>query len=164
MTTSTNEEKFDKSLIKSSAKKEDFSNLSDNEIIEKYEKLLLAREKDIKEISYQMGVVNEKYFNEQEKLNKLCEENEQLRNKINKINKLIDNEIKDKQVMNNKISELTKQNIELRKQRNNLSGKSDPLLSLAEKEKQNIENKLKDEKNFKGLASDSIKYQPLFEK
>jgi hypothetical protein len=66
--------------------------------------------------------------------------------------------------MNEKIAELSKQNNELRKQRNNLIGKNDPLLALAEKEKQNIQKKMKDEKNdFKGLASEEIKYQPLFE-
>ena len=67
--------------------------------------------------------------------------------------------------MNEKIAELTKQNNELRKQRNNMCGKNDPLLSLAENEKKIIEKKMKDDKNndFKGLASEKIKYKPLFE-
>lgn len=156
--------KFDPSFIKSSAKKEDFTGLSEKQIIEKYEKLLVEKEKEVRDISYQMGVVNEKYFDGLEKIKTLQKENEELEIKINKINKLINNEINSKQIMNEKISELSKQNNELRKQRNNLIGKNDPLLALAEKEKQNIEKKLKDNKNdFKGLASEEIKYQPLFE-
>ena len=111
-----------------------------------------------------MGIVNEKYFDGLEKIKALQKENEELENKINKINKLINNEINSKQIMNEKIAELSKQNNELRKQRYNIIAKNDPLLTLAEKEKQNIQKKMKDEKNeFKGLASEAIKYQPLFE-
>ena len=157
--------KFDPSLIKSSAKKEDFTGLSEKQIIEKYEKLLFEKEKEVREISFQMGVVNEKYFDGLEKIKTLQKENEELEIKINKINKLINNEMNSKQIMNEKIAELTKQNNELRKQRNNMFGKSDPLLALAENEKKIIEKKMKDEKNndFKGLASEKIKYKPLFE-
>ena len=159
-----NEFIFDTSFIKSSAKKEDFTGLSEKQIIEKFEKLLVEKEKEVRDISYQMGVVNEKYFDGLEKIKTLQKENEELEIKINKINKLINSEINSKQIMNEKISELSKQNNELRKQRNNLIGKNDPLLALAEKEKQNIQKKMKDEKNdFKGLASEEIKYQPLFE-
>ena len=65
--------------------------------------------------------------------------------------------------MNEKISELTKENTELRKQRNNIIGKHDPLMASAENEKKDIEKKMNDENQFKGLASEEIKYQPLFE-
>ena len=163
---SSNENKFDPSLIQSSAKKEDFTGLSEKQIIEKYEKLLVEREKEVREISYQMGVVNEKYFDGLEKIKTLQKENEELENKINKINKLINNEINSKKIMNDKISELTKKNIELRNQRNNLTGNNDPLLTLAQNKKKIIQKKMKEEKNnnnFKGLASEEIKYQPLFE-
>ena len=164
MASTPEEFKFDTSFIQSSAKKEDFTGLTDKQIIEKYEKLLVEKEKEVRDISYQMGVVNEKYFDGLEKIKILQKENEELENKINKINKLINNEINSKQIMNEKIAELSKQNNELRKQRNNIIGKNDPLLSLAEKEKQNIQKKMKDEKgDFKGLASEAIKYQPLFE-
>ncbi len=155
---------FDPSFIKSSAKKEDFTGLSEKQIIEKFEKLLVEKEKEVRDISFQMGVVNEKYFDGLEKIKNLQKENEELETKINKINKLITNEMNSKQIMNEKIAELSKQNNELRKQRNNMIGKNDPLLALAEKEKQTITTKMKDEKNkFKGLASEEIKYQPLFE-
>ena len=162
---SSKEFKFDPTLIKSSAKKEDFTGLSEKQIIEKYEKLLFEKEKEVREVTFQMGVVNEKYFDGLEKIKTLQKENEELEIKINKINKLIKNEMNSKQIMNEKIAELTKQNNELRKQRNNMFGKSDPLLALAESEKKTIEKKMKDEKNndFKGLASEKIKYKPLFE-
>ena len=162
---SSEEFKFDPSLIKSSAKKEDFTGLSEKQIIEKYEKLLFEKEKEVREISFQMGVVNEKYFDGLEKIKTLKKENEELENKIQKINKLINSEMNSKQIMNEKIAELTKQNNELRKKRNNMFGKNDPLLSLAENEKKIIEKKMKDEKknDFKGLASEKIKYKPLFE-
>ena len=164
MSSSSDSFSFDPSFIKSSAKKEDFSGLSEKQIIEKYEKLLVEREKEVTEMSYQMGVVNEKYFDGLENIKKLQNENQELENKINKINKLIKNEVNSKQIMNEKISELTKKNIELRKQRNNIIGKNDPLLALAENTKKTIQKKMKDEKNnFSGLASEEIKYQPLFE-
>ena len=159
-----NEFIFDTSFIKSSAKKEDFTGLSEKQIIEKFEKLLVEREKEVKEISFQMGVINEKYFDGLEKIKTLQKENEDLEVKINKTNKLINNEIDSKKIMNEKILELTKENIELRKKRNEIIGKNDPLLSLAQNEKKSIQKKMKDEKNkFNGLASEEIKYQPLFE-
>ena len=160
---STNDSKFDFSLIKSSAKNEDFNGLSEKQILEKYEALLVKREKEVKDMSYQMGVVNEKYFDGLEKIKQLEKENEELDNKINKIVKLIENEKSNKKIMNERISELTKENNELRKQRNNIIGKPDPLMIMAETEKKDIEKKMKDQNQFKGLASEEIKYQPLFE-
>ena len=154
---------FHQFLIRSSAKNEDFSGLSEKQILEKYESLLVKREKEVKDISYQMGVVNEKYFDGVEKIKELEKENEDLENKIIKISKLIENEKKSKKIMNAKISELTKENNELRKQRNNIIGKPDPLMSMAETEKKDIEKKMKDQDQFKGLASEEIKYQPLFQ-
>ena len=160
---SPNDFKFDFSSIKSSAKNEDFNGLSEKQILEKYEALLVKREKEVKDMSYQMGVVNEKYFDGLEKIKQLEKENEELDNKINKIVKLIENEKSNKKIMNERISELTKENNELRKQRNNIIGKSDPLMMMAETEKKDIEKKMKDQNQFKGLASEEIKYQPLFE-
>ena len=154
---------FHQFLIRSSAKNEDFSGLSEKQILEKYESLLVKREKEVKDISYQMGVVNEKYFDGVEKIKELEKENEDLENKIIKISKLIENEKKSKKIMNAKISELTKENNELRKQRNNIIGKPDPLMAMAETEKKDIEKKMKDQDQFKGLASEEIKYQPLFQ-
>ncbi len=160
---SPNDFKFDFSVIKSSAKNEDFNGLSEKQILEKYEALLVKREKEVKDMSYQMGVVNEKYFDGLEKIKQLEKENEELDNKINKIVKLIENEKSNKKIMNERISELTKENNELRKQRNNIIGKPDPLMIMAETEKKDIEKKMKDQNQFKGLASEEIKYQPLFE-
>ena len=160
---STNDFTFDFSSIKSSAKNEDFNGLSEKQILEKYEALLVKREKEVKDMSYQMGVVNEKYFDGLEKIKQLEKENEELDNKINKIVKLIENEKSNKKIMNERISELTKENNELRKQRNNIIGKPDPLMIMAETEKKDIEKKMKDQNQFKGLASEEIKYQPLFE-
>ena len=157
---STNDFKFDFSSIKSSARNEDFSGLSEKQIIEKYEALLVKREKEVKDISYQMGVVNEKYFDGLEKIKHLKKENDELDNKIIKITKLIENEKINKKIMNERISELTRENNELRKQRNNIIGKPDPLMIKAETEKKDIEKK---KSQFKGLASEEIKYQPLFE-
>ena len=159
---SSDDFKFDFSSIKSSARNEDFTGLSEKQILEKYEELLLKREKEVKDISYQMGVVNEKYFDGLDKIKQLEKENEELENKIIKTSKLIENEINSKRIMNAKISELTKENNELRKQRNNIIGKNDPLMASAENEKKDIEKKMKDENQFKGLASEEIKYQPLF--
>ena len=160
---SPNNFKFDFSSIKSSAKNEDFNGLSEKQILEKYEALLVKREKEVKDMSYQMGVVNEKYFDGLEKIKQLEKENEELENKINKTVKLIENEKSNKKIMNERISELTKENNELRKQRNNIIGKPDPLMMMAETEKKDIEKKMKDQNEFKGLASEEIKYQPLFE-
>ena len=157
---STNDFKFDFSSIKSSARNEDFSGLSEKQIIEKYEALLVKREKEVKDISYQMGVVNEKYFDGLEKIKQLKKENDELDNKIIKITKLIENEKINKKIMNERISELTRENNELRKQRNNIIGKPDPLMIKAETEKKDIEKK---KSQFKVLASEEIKYQPLFE-
>ena len=100
---SPNDFKFDFSVIKSSAKNEDFNGLSEKQILEKYEALLVKREKEVKDMSYQMGVVNEKYFDGLEKIKQLEKENEELDNKINKIVKLIENEKSNKKIMNERI-------------------------------------------------------------
>ena len=86
MTSSLNEFKFDPSFLKSSAKNEDFSGLTAKQIIEKLEKLLVEREKEVVDISSQMGEENLKYFEGEENIKKLQNENEDLEKK-NKKNK-----------------------------------------------------------------------------
>ena len=55
---SENDFKFDFSSIKSSAKNEDFNGLSEKQILEKYEALLVKRENEVKDI---LGNIS--YFN-----------------------------------------------------------------------------------------------------
>ena len=152
---------IDASLIKSSAKFENFTGLNDEQIIEKYEKLLVERENEVKEISFQMGVVNEKYFDGLDKIKNLQKENEELENKIKKKEKMVNAEINNKQIMNERINALTKENNELRKLKNNITKKNDPLFNLAQNEKKTIAQKMKEQKN-NVLASEEIKYEPLF--
>ena len=49
--------------ISSSMKYQDLSDLSCDQIIHKYENLLTDRERQTRELSYEFGLLNEKYFN-----------------------------------------------------------------------------------------------------
>ena len=74
---------------------------------------------------------------------------------------MVNAEINNKQIMNERINALTKENNELRKLKNNITKKNDPLFNLAQNEKKTIAQKMKEQKN-NVLASEEIKYEPLF--
>ena len=91
-------------MIQSSMKYFDLSSLTEDEIIEKYESLLAGREKQIKELSHQIGLLKEKCLKKENILNQ---------------------EINSREIMKKQIEEYLNINKDLRKQiENNVSKNS----------------------------------------
>jgi predicted nucleic acid-binding Zn-ribbon protein len=68
----------------SSLKYFNFEGFSQEKIIEKYEVVLASREKQITDLSIEIGAINERLSNLSDKCKHLAEENEILKNKLQK--------------------------------------------------------------------------------
>ncbi|MCQ2820689.1 MAG: hypothetical protein MJ252_25780 [archaeon] len=108
--------------INSSMKYQDLSETNADELINKYENLLYEREKQIKEYSNQMGILNEKLFDSMDKLKKLSEENTNLEEKSKKSKMKLKREIESRMIMAQKIENLIKENSSLRQEIKNIIG------------------------------------------
>lgn len=96
-----------------------------DKILEKYEEILFERENQIRELSYQMGLLNEKLYNVYyqyillkqscEKLKQIAHDKEELENKINKKDNHLQQEIENKEIMFNKLNVLVNENDKLKK-------------------------------------------------
>ncbi len=83
----------------SSLKKFNFEGMTTEEIINKYESVLSSREKQILDLTVEIGNANSEINKLTEELEKNDKENIELLNKINKIEKNISQEMKNKEVM-----------------------------------------------------------------
>ena len=83
----------------SSLKKFNFEGMTTEEIINKYESVLSSREKQILDLTVEIGNANSEINKLTEELEKNDKENTELLNKINKIEKNISQEMKNKEVM-----------------------------------------------------------------
>jgi len=99
--------------IQSSLKFFNFEGMTQNQIIEKYEETLCQREKQIRDISYEIGMINEKQVNKDEQIKSLQEENADLQNKLLKKNTLLEQELTNKDIMFIKLNNLQNENDKL---------------------------------------------------
>ena len=114
-----------------------------------YDNLLYKKETEVRELSAQMGLANEKYFNTVEKMHELNAENESLKTKIIKQEETLKCEVKNMEIMRERIEKVTEENKELRKKVNGkLNGENERLKDKVE--------------NNNELLSENIKYEPLF--
>ena len=112
-------------MIQSSMKYFDLSSLTEDEIIEKYENLLAGREKQIKELSHQIGLLNEKYYDNLDEIKILEKEMKESEEKCKKKENILNQEINSREIMKKQIDEYVKINQDLRKQiENNVSKNS----------------------------------------
>ena len=103
----------------------DLSSLTEDEIIEKYENLLAGREKQIKELSHQIGLLNEKYYDNLDEIKILEKEMKESEEKCIKKENILNQEINSREIMKKQIDEYVKINQDLRKQiENNVSKNS----------------------------------------
>lgn len=100
--------------IESSMKYQDLSALTPNQLIEKYENLLCEREKQIRDLSAQMGLINEKLFDAVDKYKSLINDNNQMDEKTDKTSKRLISENENKKIMSQRIANLIKENSLLR--------------------------------------------------
>ena len=90
------------SQIESSMQYQDISNLTADEIILRYETLLTEREKQIRDLSTQVGEANEKYYEELEMYETLLKTKEELETKKLKTENKVQSEIAGMDIMNKK--------------------------------------------------------------
>ena len=112
-------------MIQSSMKYFDLSSMNEDEIIEKYESLLAGREKQIKELSHQIGLLNEKYYDNLDEIKTLEKEMKESEEKCLKKENILNQEINSREIMKKQSEEYLNINKDLRKQiENNVSKNS----------------------------------------
>ena len=96
----------------------DFSNMTPQEIVNKYEETLFKRENQIKELSSAIGAINEKLEIE-------CEKNNNLEVELKNKDALLEKEIKNKDIIFEQMNNLISENETLKKmiKENNNSNK-----------------------------------------
>ena len=156
----------------SSIKNLDFSGMTDEQIIEKYENVLVARENQLEELSSKVGKMNETLLLYSEKYNTLEENNKELKNKLSKKEEQLNIELNSKEIMFIQLEKKENENEELKKEfdelielskQNNIELPDDILENEnEEKEKvnqiENIASLAKDKlKNLTSIAGDNIK-------
>ena len=87
----------------SSLKKFNFEGMTTEEIINKYESVLSTREKQILDLTIEIGSANSEINRLTDEVEKFDKENEVLLNKINKIEKNIAQELNNKDIMFNRL-------------------------------------------------------------
>ena len=156
----------------SSIKNLDFSGMTDEQIIEKYENVLVARENQLEELSSKVGKMNETLLLYTEKYKSLEENNKELKNNLSKKEEQLNIELNSKEIMFIELEKKESEYEELKKEfdelielskENNIELPDDILENEnEEKEKTNqIENLAllaKDKlKNLTSIAGDNIK-------
>lgn len=107
---------------KSSLQKIDFSSYSKEKVMEKYEEILIQRERHILELSKELGELNEKNSKANDRISYLENENKILNNKMIKKDNLLKQELTDKEIMFIKLQNLEKENDMLHERVNNFKG------------------------------------------
>ena len=154
--------------IESSMKYQDLTSLTADEIIAKYESWLDEREKQTAKLSYQFGVINEKYYSSIDRLKSLAEENKEMERKKKKKEEMLQREKNNLKIMMDKIEFYTKENEKLRKEVKDIEvNKEMDLDKEEEKDKKrgrslNSKKKKNDSKGNSKLMSENLDYVPLF--
>ena len=89
----------------SSLKTFNFEGMTTEEIINKYESVLSTREKQILDLTVEIGNANSEINKLSDEIDKYDKENEELLNKINKIEKNIARELSNKEIMFTRLQE-----------------------------------------------------------
>jgi chromosome segregation ATPase len=123
----------------SSLKNYNYSGMTQNEIVEKYEKVLITRENQLTEISLEVGNMNEKLNLLIDKCSRLEEENNILNSKVEKKEKTLEQELNSKEIMFQRLEKKENEYDKLKK-------KYDELVKFLEKNNIEISNNKKEEK------------------
>ena len=165
------------SQIESSMQYQDISNLTADEIILRYETLLTEREKQIRDLSTQVGEANEKYYEELEMYETLLKTKEELETKKLKTENKVQSEIAGMDIMNKKIDYYIQDNSRLKReiQERQLemnSGMMNNGLIVMKGDKKTKSGSIslssgsdgkKKKKGNKKLLSEGLDYEPVFD-
>ena len=134
--------------IQSSLKNTKFDELTAEQIVKKYEEVLNSREKQLFELSTEVGKVNQKLENLKEKYEKSKLQNSQLKNILEKKEILLKQELDNKEIMFMQLTKKEKEADEFQEKINDLKNNKNKKVSTEKKEKKeqiNVEQK----KNWK---------------
>ena len=112
-----------KSTIQSSLKNIKFDELTAEQIIKKYEEVLNSREKQLFELSSEVGKVTQKLENLREKYSNSKDKNTQLKNILQKKEDLLKQELSNKEIMFMQLTKKEKECDEFQEKINNLKKK-----------------------------------------
>ena len=136
--------------VQSSLKNINFDELTAEQIIKKYEEVLNSREKQVFELSSEIGKVNQKLENLKEKYDNSKEKNSQLKNILHKKEVLLKQELDNKEIMFMQLSKKEKESDEFQEKINNFKkNKNNPKNEddkKAIKDKEKEKNKIEDNK------------------
>jgi len=107
-------------ISESSLKNSKFHELTSEQIIKKYEEVLNSREKQLCELSLEMGKVQEKLENLKLKYQNANEKNTQLKNILQKKESLLKQELDNKEIMFMQLTKKEKESDEITEQIKNL--------------------------------------------
>ena len=107
-------------ISESSLKNSKFHELTSEQIIKKYEEVLNSREKQLCELSLEMGKVQEKLENLKSKYQNANEKNTQLKNILQKKESLLKQELDNKEIMFMQLTKKEKESDEITEQIKNL--------------------------------------------
>lgn len=155
--------------IASSMKYQDLSDLSCDQIIHKYENLLTDRERQTRDLSYEFGLLNEKYFNTVEQYKKLLNENKELKEKLVKKEQIIQDEKVNKKIMITEIEQYTLKNDKIRKELKEIQMNDDEHKGKRRGRSVNhtheinmLSSEITNTKGIKKLMSENLNYVPVF--
>ena len=132
-----------KNAIQSSLKNIKFDELTADQIVKKYEEVLNSREKQVYELSAEVGKVNQKLENLREKLEDSKTKNAQLKIILEEKEVLLKQELDNKEILFMQLSKKEKECDEIQEKINNLKkNKNNP----KDKKEKNKEEKDKEEK------------------
>ena len=142
-----------KNAIQSSLKNIKFDELTAEQIVKKYEEVLNSREKQVYELSSEIGKVNQKLENLRERLENSKEKNGQLKTILAKKDILLKQELDNKEIMFIQLSKKEKECDEIQEKINDFKkNKNNP----KDKKEKNKEEKINDNKKEEKKKEEKI--------
>ena len=135
-----------KNVIQSSLKNIKFDELTAEQIIKKYEEVLNSREKQVFELSTEIGKINQKLLNLREKYETSKSKNTELKTKLQKKETLLKQELDNKEIMFMQLSKKEKECDEFQEKINELKKNKNKPKDKKEKNENNNDNKKKEKK------------------
>ena len=145
-----------KKEIQSSLKNIKFDELTAEQIIKKYEEVLNSREKQVYELSSEIGKVHQKLEGLREKYEKSKLQNSQLKIILEKKESVLKQELDNKEIMFMQLTKKEKENDKFKEKINNIKKNKNNPKDINNKKEEVNNNDKKEEKNEKKIENNKI--------
>ncbi len=145
-----------KKEIQSSLKNIKFDELTAEQIIKKYEEVLNSREKQVYELSSEIGKVHQKLEGLREKYEKSKLQNSQLKIILEKKESVLKQELDNKEIMFMQLTKKEKESDEFQEKINNIKKNKNNPKDINNKKEEVNNNDKKEEKNEKKIENNKI--------